>query len=420
MPVDVLLGLQWGDEGKGKIIDTLSPRYEIVARFQGGPNAGHTLLINGKKFIFHTLPSGVIHTHTKNILGTGMVIDPVTLRKEIEMVENEGINVKNSILISEKAHLILPSHKYLDAFFEKKMGENKIGSTLKGIGPAYQDKISRVGLRMGHVKSNHFHELYQILKQRHFALLDDAGKDLSESEEGKWSEAIEFLKNYPIVNTENYLNESLKDNRKVLAEGAQGTLLDIDYGTYPYVTSSSTIAAGACTGLGISPKYVNEVLGVFKAYTTRVGEGPFPTEQVNEIGEFLTEKGCEYGSTTGRKRRCGWLDLVALKYAIMINGVTSLIITKSDVLSFLDEIKVCSQYSDDSMKRVEFSELYFGGNIHPEYQTFKSWKTDISQIKEYDELPSAFKDYLKYIENETGLKIRLISTGPDRNQMIQR
>lgn len=418
MPVDVLLGLQWGDEGKGKIVDILCPKYDIIARFQGGPNAGHTILINNKKFIFHTLPSGVIHPHTKNILGSGMVIDPITLRQEIESLKDLGIDIQKNIIISRKAHLILPSHKQLDSFCEEKMGKHKIGSTLKGIGPAYQDKTARIGIRFGNIRDTNFPNQFSFLREKHFEILDDKRIALAEEEEKIWKEAIDFLSEFQIENTEEYLYEQINKGKKVLAEGAQGSLLDIDHGTYPYVTSSSTVAAGACSGLGISPKWINEIFGVFKAYTTRVGEGPFITEQQNEYGEYLTQAGHEFGSTTGRKRRCGWLDLVALKYAVMINGVTSLIMTKPDVLSFVTEINACITYTDRNNINHHVSDLYFCNDLKPGYKTFPSWKEEITGIKEYTDLPSELKSYINFIEQEIKLPVKIISLGPERNQTI--
>jgi len=418
MPVDILIGLQWGDEGKGKIIDLLSPKYDIIARFQGGPNAGHTLLINDKKFVFHTLPSGVIHRHTTNVLGSGMVIDPVILQKESLLVSNEGLNPFDSIIISSNAHLIIPSHKYLDAYNEEKKGSAKIGSTLKGIGPCYEDKIGRVGLRAGMIFKSDFKKRFNELKKLHFEILESNRKALSESEEKAWFEAIEFMKNFKITQTEVFLNNKIDAGAKVLIEGAQGTLLDINFGTYPYVTSSATIAAGACTGLGISPKKINEVFGVFKAYTTRVGEGPFLTEQNNETGEYLTQKGFEFGSTTGRKRRCGWLDLVALKYSCMINGITGLIVTKSDVLSSLEHINVCIEYQNSGGEKIDYSKLDEDNLSIPVYKTFEGWNEDLSKEKEYSNLPEKFKKYLQFIEKEVNCNINIISVGPERNQTI--
>jgi len=418
MSVDILVGLQWGDEGKGKIIDLLSPKYNIVARFQGGPNAGHTLLINNKKFVFHTLPSGVIHPHAINILGSGMVIDPVVFKKEAEIVIAEGLNPFDNVVISRNAHLILPSHKYLDSFFEEKKGTSKIGSTLKGIGPTYQDKIGRVGLRIGTITDKDFKQKFNVLKDKHFTILDESRIALSENEEEMWFEAIEFISKFKISDTELFLNHQIDNKANVLIEGAQGTLLDINFGTYPYVTSSSTIAAGACTGLGLSPKKIDNIYGVFKAYTTRVGEGPFLTEQKNEIGKYLTEKGFEYGSTTGRQRRCGWLDMVALKYSCMLNGVNKLVITKPDVLSGLKEINICTKYSNGFNDNLTYSDIYYNVNCSPVFRRFEGWSDDISDIKNYNLLPDNFKQYLRFIEHEIKCNVNIISVGPERNQTI--
>jgi len=416
MSVDILVGLQWGDEGKGKIIDILCPSYDIIARFQGGPNAGHTLVIQGKKYVFHTLPSGIIHPNSLNVLGSGMVIDPVILKKEIDMVCAENINIDNRIIISRNAHLILPSHRMLDSIYEEHKGNKKIGSTLKGIGPSYQDKIARVGLRLGDIFNKNFKDDYKRIKQIHFNLLNEERRIQIEEEESKWFEAIDFISSLKIINTEQYLNDQLTKGVKILAEGAQGTLLDINYGTYPYVTSSTTISAGACTGLGIPPTKIKHIYGVFKAYTTRVGEGPFITEQNNEIGQLLMKEGFEYGSTTGRERRCGWLDLVALQYAIIINGVNKLIITKSDVLSCLDTISICTKYVDSSDNEISYAD--HKEDSLPFYRQFPGWKEKISGIDTYEKLPSELKAYLRYIETKLGKEIWMISTGADRNQTL--
>lgn len=418
MPVDVLVGLQWGDEGKGKIIDILSPEYDVVARFQGGPNAGHTLVIHDKKYIFHTLPSGVIRPKTVNILGSGMVIDPLIFKKEIETLEKEKIPTKGRILISKNAHLILPTHRYLDAFYEEIKGDQKIGSTLKGIGPTYQDKIARVGIRVGDILQHGFIEQYRRLKAKHLAYIDKEQKSRIESEEENWMKAIDFMREFDLIDAEEYLNKRYNENANILAEGAQGTLLDINYGTFPYVTSSSTISSAACTGLGISPGKIRDIYGVFKAYTTRVGEGPFMTEQKNKIGKLLIEKGHEYGSTTGRERRCGWLDLVALKYAMMLNGVNKLIMTKSDVLTHLDEINVCTRFLDSKNEIKNYTDQYYAKDIRPEYIKLASWSKDISSLKNYQDLPMNFKKYVDFIEKEIGQELWMISVGPERSETI--
>lgn len=420
MPVDVIVGLQWGDEGKGKIVDILSPQYSIIARYQGGPNAGHTLVINDKKFVFHTLPSGVINNECINILGSGMVIDPVALKQEIENLEGNGIFSKDKILISRNAHLILPSHKLLDAYYEGISEKNKIGSTLKGIGPTYQDKVGRRGIMVKHIFNVNFKEYYTSLKSFHFDLIKDKSIELSNEDELKWFDAVNYLRTLVITDTELYLNNNLKKGANVLAEGAQGALLDINFGTYPYVTSSNTISSACCTGLGISPKYIRHIYGIFKAYTTRVGEGPFLTEQNNNVGNLLMKAGFEYGSTTGRPRRCGWLDLVALKYSIMLNGVDKLIITKSDVLNCLDEIKICSEYLDDQNNKVNFSSIDEIPSTNPCYVSFASWSENLMEIKSYLDLPKSTRQYLEYIEKQLELKIDIVSVGPDRNQTIIR
>lgn len=420
MPVDILVGLQWGDEGKGKIVDILSPKYDIVARFQGGPNAGHTLVIEGEKFIFHTMPSGVIHEHISNILGTGMVIDPVTFRKEYSNLIEHGIEAKNRIFISKNASLICPSHKLLDRFYENQKGDKKVGTTARGIGPTYQDKIARIGLRFSDLLLDNFLEKYNLLKSNHLAKINEGyeyDSNVFNQEEEEWFQAIDFIKDFSIIDTETYINRELDKGAKVLAEGAQGSLLDINFGTFPYVTSSNTIASGACTGLGIAPQRINKIYGVFKAYTTRVGEGPFFTEQLNETGEEIMKKGHEFGSTTGRPRRCGWLDLVALKYAIMLNGVTDLVITKSDVLCNMETIRVCDNYLSNDGRKLIYTD-YETQEIIPQYIEFASWNIELNHISNFNELPEDFKRYISYIEQECGLKISLISTGPDRSEII--
>ncbi len=422
MALDVLLGLQWGDEGKGKIVDVLSEKYDIVARFQGGPNAGHSLEFDGKSFVLHLIPSGVFRKGVKNLIGNGVVVNPVTLLEEIRGVEKFGIDVKEALYISHKAHLILPTHKVLDKASEIAKGKNKIGSTLKGIGPAYMDKIGRNALRFGNIFMPDFRERYERLKQKHFKLVEMYVKDFEfdlEEAEKEWFEAIDVLKNFKIVNGEYFVNEALADGKNVLAEGAQGTLLDIDFGTYPYVTSSSTIAAGVSTGLGVAPSKINKVYGIFKAYITRVGSGPFPTELFDETGDKLRQVGREFGATTGRPRRCGWMDMVALKYAVMINGVTDLIITKSDVLSGFDAVKtgVAYKVNGEVTAQMPFDVAEVEEVV---YKEFPGWKEDLSQKKTFEELPQEFKNYLNYIETETKTPVSMISTGPDRNEIIYR
>ena len=419
MPLDIIVGLQLGDEGKGKIVDILAPDYKIVARYQGGPNAGHTLVINNKKFVFHTLPSGVVHSNMINVLGAGMVIDPVILKKEIDELQKQNISIEGRLKISRNAHLILPTHRLLDKFYEYEKGINKIGSTLKGISPAYQDKYSRSGIKTGEILKKDFKDQFQFLKKQHMNILGSVENDEPGYEE-EWHNAINFLKTIGFSDTERYLNNELANGTNILAEGAQGTLLDINFGTFPFVTSSNTISSGACIGLGISPIYVKKIYGVFKAYTTRVGAGPFLTEQINAEGDKLRDIGMEYGSTTGRPRRCGWLDLVALKYAIMLNGINRLVITKSDVLSDLDEIKICTNYLNEKGLSVDYSDIDYCEQVTPEYQTFNSWKQDLRNFSTDTLLPTEFKSYINFIEKYLNLHISIISTGPDRNQTIIR
>ncbi len=416
MKVDVLLGLQWGDEGKGKIVDVITPNYDIVARFQGGPNAGHTLEFEGIKHVLHTIPSGIFRENTINVIGNGVVIDPIVLKQEIESLKKYKVDVASKLLISQKAHLILPTHKLLDAMQEQAKGTSKIGSTLKGIGPTYTDKIARNGLRMGDLLSGDFQEKYQRITQRHLTDLNLREFDTSslKEQEGKWFKAIDYLKNFSIINTEYYINEALKQDKRVLAEGAQGSLLDIDFGSYPYVTSSSTICAGACSGLGIAPNKIGRVFGIFKAYTTRVGSGPFPTEMFDQIGENIQKEGHEFGATTGRPRRCGWLDLVALKYTCMLNGVTDLMLMKVDVLNILDEIKVCDHYLIDEVKTQEFP-YEASEKLKAQYQTFKGWANDADPKKE---ISTQLNHYISSIEQYIGCPISLVSFGPDRTQTL--
>ncbi len=423
---DVLLGLQWGDEGKGKIVDVLTPKYDIIARFQGGPNAGHTLEFDNKKIILHTIPSGIFHESAINIIGNGVVIDPVIFNKEIESLEISKEVLRKSLYISKKAHLILPSHRLLDAVYEKSKGDKKIGSTLKGIGPAYTDKIARLGLRAGCIKQKDFKEKYEALKHVHLRIADSFNIDDDIRIEGKrfeeyeklWFESLKLLEKMPLIDSEIFVNKSLKDGLSLLAEGAQGTLLDIDFGSYPFVTSSNTITAGACTGLGIAPSMTGEGLGIFKAYCTRVGSGPFPTELFDETGDKLRTQGNEFGSTTGRPRRCGWLDLTALKYAIMLNGVTKLIMTKADVLNDFDEIKVCTHYKLKNQKIDHFPFEADNKDLTPVYKTLKGWKKPLEDIKTFGQAPKPLKDFVKYVEAFVETPVWLISTGPDRKQII--
>jgi adenylosuccinate synthase len=420
MNVDILLGLQWGDEGKGKIVDALSPEYDVIARFQGGPNAGHSLEFNNVKHVLHLIPSGIFHPGKLNIIGNGVVIDPAVFNTEINKLGLEPEELKKRLFISMKAHLILPGHRLLDGAFESSKGDSKIGSTLKGIGPAYTDKASRTGLRVGDILRSDFDKLYKDHLDAHLRILKnyDFTFDLREYEKG-WFEGIEALKRFKLVNSEYLINSLISEKKNILAEGAQGTMLDIDFGSYPFVTSSSTISAGACTGLGISPKQIGEIFGIFKAYCTRVGSGPFPTELKDETGELLRKTGCEFGATTGRPRRCGWLDLPALKYSIMINGVTKLFMTKADVLSGMDTIKVCTGYRIEGM---ETTEVPFDHNVPtmPVYKELKGWSQNISTTRKYDELPDELRHYIEFIEQETRVPVTMVSVGPDRKQTIYR
>lgn len=418
MKADVVLGLQWGDEGKGKIVDVLTPRYDVIARFQGGPNAGHSLEFNQIKHVLHSIPSGIFHENKVNIIGNGVVIDPVIFRKEVAAINKLGVDLKKSLVISRKAHLILPSHRILDAASEASKGSTKIGSTLKGIGPTYMDKTGRNGMRVGDILQPDFREKYDYLTHKHKELLKQYNYAYNiEQFEEEWFAGVEELRSYPIVDSEFTINSYLQQGLKVLAEGAQGTMLDIDFGSYPYVTSSNTISAGACTGLGIAPGRIGEVFGVFKAYCTRVGSGPFPTELLDDTGNFLREKGHEYGATTGRPRRCGWLDLVALRYSIMINGVTQLFMTKADVLSDFDEIRICTAYRmKGSVVRELPYDLY--DIEEPVYEVLAGWKTDVSVVTERGRIPAALTDYIRFIERETGIPVTVVSLGPDRTQII--
>lgn len=416
---DVLLGLQWGDEGKGKIVDVLTPKYDIIARFQGGPNAGHTLEFNGIKHVLHTIPSGIFHPTAVNIVGNGVVIDPVIFKKEIDALLKLGVDVKSKLLISKRAHLILPTHRLIDAASEASKGKNKIGSTLKGIGPTYMDKTGRNGLRIGDIETKEFREKYDTLVEKHKQLLAHHNFEYNLSElEPAWFEAIESLKQLQFVESEHYLNQAMRQGKKVLAEGAQGSLLDIDFGSYPFVTSSNTICAGACNGLGIAPNRIGNVIGIFKAYCTRVGSGPFPTELENETGEKIRQTGREFGSTTGRARRTGWLDIPALKYAVMVNGVTELMMMKADVLSNFSEIEICTHYNYNGQK-ID----YLPYNIDPNYLKpitvkLKGWNVDLTAIDSKEKLPKALMEYIQFIEKEVGTPITIVSVGPDRKQTI--
>jgi adenylosuccinate synthase len=420
MFVDILLGLQWGDEGKGKIVDYLAPQYDVIARFQGGPNAGHTLVINGEKTVLHTVPSGIMHGKPVNVIGNGVVIDPTTLVKEITNLESKGIPVKGRLFISKKAHLILPMHKVLDAASEAAKGQSKIGSTLRGISPTYMDKTGRNGLRIGDILSPDFKEQYQRIKDKHLHLARqyDFAFDITD-DETKWFEAIEILKSHEnFIDSEYFLNEMLSKGKTILAEGAQGTMLDIDFGSYPYVTSSNTISSGACNGLGIAPTKIKEVIGIAKAYCTRVGSGPFPTELDDEVGERIRRIGSEFGATTGRKRRTGWIDLPALKYAIMLNGVTQIALTKADVLNDFDEIEACTHYSINGKQTEQFPYDVNTAKIDPVYKTFKGWKQDLGAYSNVDELPADLKAYLTYLESHLATPISMLSTGPEREKLL--
>lgn len=420
MKVDVLLGLQWGDEGKGKVVDYLAPKYNVVARFQGGPNAGHTLEFDGYKHVLHQIPSGIFREQIQNIIGNGVVLDPVIFKKEIEGLAKFEIDFTKNLYISKKTQIILPSHKLLDAAYEQAKGKDKIGSTLKGIGPSYQDKIARNGLRVGDILAPGFEERYRNLVNKHERILQhyEFEYDLREAE-APFFEAVEFLKQFNLVNSEYQINKCIDSNQTILAEGAQGSLLDIDFGSYPYVTSSNTMTAGACTGLGVAPKNIGEVFGIFKAYCTRVGGGPFPTELFDDTGKAIQDEGHEFGATTGRPRRCGWLDLPALKYAIMINGVTQLFMMKADVLSILDEIKVCTDYKlKDGTVTQEMPFQLVDEDVEPVYETLPGWKKDITGVRNFSDMPEELKSYIRYIEEKTGVPIKIVSVGPDRKQTI--
>ena len=421
MKVDVLLGLQWGDEGKGKLVDVLTPKYDIIGRFQGGPNAGHTLEFNGIKHVLHTIPSGIFHKTAVNIVGNGVVIDSVIFKKEIDALTKLGVDVKSKLILSKRAHLILPTHRLLDAASEASKGKEKIGSTLKGIGPTYMDKTGRNGLRIGDIDSPDFRKKYDALVEKHKQLLNFYNYQYNLAElEPAWFEGIEVLKSLERIESEHYINNALKNNKAILAEGAQGSLLDIDFGSYPFVTSSNTICAGACTGLGIAPNKIGNVIGIFKAYCTRVGSGPFPTELEDEVGEQIRKMGNEFGSTTGRPRRTGWLDLPALKYAVMINGVTELIMMKADVLSDFETIKVCTHYNYQGKKIDYLPYDYSLELLSPVYIDLKGWHKDLTGLHNENEMPEALNEYISFIEKETGVPISIVSVGPDRTQTLIR
>ncbi len=418
--VDVILGLQWGDEGKGKVVDVLTPSYEVVARFQGGPNAGHTLEFNGEKYILRSIPSGIFQGGKPNIIGNGVVLDAILFRGEAEDLAKSGHDLTKQLYISKKAHLILPTHRMLDAAYEAAKGSAKIGTTGKGIGLTYTDKISRNGMRVGDLLRPDFKEVYERAKARHEQILRSLNFEYDITElEKQWFEAIEYLKQFRFIDSEYFVNNALSEGRSILAEGAQGTLLDVDFGSYPFVTSSNTVCAGVCTGLGVAPRRIGEVYGIFKAYCTRVGSGPFPTELFDETGAELRRIGHEFGAVTGRERRCGWLDMVALKYSIMINGVTQLIMMKADVMNDFDTIRVATAYEINGERTEEFP---FGvsDDIKPIYVDFEGWKCDLRNCRSYDEFPAAFKRYIEFIEQETGIPVKIVSVGPDRDETIVR
>lgn len=419
MKVDVLLGLQWGDEGKGKVVDVLTPRYDVVARFQGGPNAGHTLEFNGQKFVLRSIPSGIFQKGQVNIIGNGVVLDPILFASEAKDLEKSGFDLKKVLKISKKVHLILPTHRKLDAAYETLKGSAKIGTTGKGIGPTYTDKVSRDGLRLGEIYGN-FREKYEAAKLRHVKLLTALGFDADVAElEKEWFEGIEYIKQFEIVDSEHVVNKYLAEGKSVLCEGAQGSMLDVDFGSYPFVTSSNTICAGACAGLGVAPNKIGEVYGIFKAYCTRVGSGPFPTELNDETGAKIRAIGHEYGAVTGRERRCGWVDLVALRYTIMLNGVTQLIMMKSDVLDGFETIKACDSYKVNGVETRDFPYSIDEG-IEPVYTELKGWNTDMTKFTSEDQFPKEFKDYIAFLEEKLNVPITIVSVGPDRTQTIVR
>ncbi|NCP60569.1 MAG: adenylosuccinate synthase [Flavobacteriales bacterium] len=423
MAVDLLLGLQWGDEGKGKIVDVLTSKYNIIARFQGGPNAGHTLVFNGRKHVLHTIPSGIFHDSATNLVGNGVVIDPVIFKKELDKLEEQNVDYRKSLLISRKAHIILPTHRLLDAASEASKGKAKIGSTLKGIGPTYMDKTGRNGIRVGDLELTDWKERYRALADKHESMIAfynvDIQYDLAELEK-EFFDAVDVLKSITFIDSEEYIYQAQKAGKTILAEGAQGSLLDIDFGTYPYVTSSNTTAAGACTGLGVAPNQIGDVFGIFKAYTTRVGSGPFPTELFDEDGATMSRVGNEFGATTGRPRRCGWLDLVALKYACQVNGVTQLMMMKGDVLSGFKTLKVCTAYNYKGTVITHFPYNIDPENVQPIYTDFKGWNEDLTTMSEAGQLPKALNDYIVFLEKELEIPITIVSVGPDRKQTIFR
>ena len=423
MNIDVLLGLQWGDEGKGKVVDVLTPNYELVCRFQGGPNAGHTLEFEGKKYVLRSIPSGIFQGNKVNIIGNGVVLDPALFKVEVDQLAASGHPLTERLKISKKAHLIMPTHRLLDAANEAAKGAGKIGTTGKGIGPTYTDKISRNGLRVGDIQLN-FEEKYQARKERHLQMLAQMGYEVDQAAlakaEEEWMEGVACMKTFEFIDSEHYINKHIKEGRKVLCEGAQGTMLDIDFGSYPFVTSSNTICAGACTGLGVAPQRIGKVYGIFKAYCTRVGSGPFPTELFDEVGQKMRDNGHEYGSVTGRPRRCGWIDLVALRYAVMINGVTDLIMMKSDVLDDFESIKACVAYKINGEEVEDFPFDIDSVEVEPVYTELPGWNTPMSHMKSEDEFPEEFNQYLSFLEAELGVNISIVSVGPDREQTIER
>lgn len=422
MKIDILLGLQWGDEGKGKVVDVLTPRYDAVARFQGGPNAGHTLEFDGHKYVLRSIPSGVFQKGALNIIGNGVVLDPVLFADEAKALEESGVDLHSNLVISSKAHIILPTHRLLDAAGESSKGSKKIGTTGKGIGPAYTDKVSRSGMRVGDLLMPNFKERYKAIVDTHIETLRRMGANIDSEAlalaQDKWIEAVEYLRGFNIEDTSYLVNDLLSDNKKILCEGAQGTMLDVDFGSYPYVTSSNTVAAGACSGLGVAPNRVGDVYGIFKAYCTRVGEGPFPTELHDDTGRKIRDIGHEYGAVTGRERRCGWLDLPALKYAVMVNGVTKLIMMKSDVLDDFDTVRVCTAYNVDGLvtDRLPYS---LEADVAPVYRDFEGWKTSLGHATSPSQFPEAFKRYIRFIEEETGVPVVIVSVGPDRTQTVE-
>ena len=429
MKVDVILGLQWGDEGKGKIVDVFTPRYDIIARFQGGPNAGHTIIFGGKKFVLHTIPSGIFHRKTLNVIGNGVIIDPLILFREIDKLREAGMEPAENLLVSRRAHLIMPTHRLLDAALESEKGVSKIGSTLKGIGPTYTDKYGRNGLRVGNIFDHEFNARYEQLKSEHLETIRHMGFDFSEhlldsltfdAYEEKWFESVKRMKDLKIIDSEIFLNSSLDEGKSVLAEGAQGTMLDVDFGSYPFVTSSNTITAGVCSGLGISPRRIGKVYGIFKAYCTRVGSGPFPTELHDEVGENMRVRGNEFGSTTGRPRRCGWMDLPALRYSIMLNGVDRLIMMKADVLNPFPTVNICTDYQLGNEKLGSFPFNLSDENLKPVYREMEGWNSELDACTKVSDIPAALAEYIKFIEDETGVPVDILSIGPDRLQTLER